>query len=107
MHRRASGQCRLEPRIIHGDFLKKQGVIPEEWEIAPQPSPMRSPTALSLAFYGGVSILSLLGHLQVCDRPLTDDPAPSSATQIAKGLMGVFPHARYSAVGINFRTFVE
>ncbi|VVM07113.1 hypothetical protein [Methylacidimicrobium tartarophylax] len=97
----------LSPGIINGDFLKKQRVIPDEWEIAAQPPSMNSPTVSSVAFGSGVSILSLSDRLQVSDRLLAGDAAQSSVAQIAKGLVGVFPHARYSAVGINFRAFVE
>ncbi|VVM08201.1 hypothetical protein [Methylacidimicrobium tartarophylax] len=96
----------LSPGIINGDFLKKQQVIPNEWEIA-LPSPMSAPTASSVSFRSGVSILALPDRLQVSDRLPAGDPAHSAVAQIAKGLVGVFPHARYSAVGINFRTFVE
>jgi hypothetical protein len=97
----------ISPAILNGDFLKQQETIPREWEIAPQPPPITSPGASSIAFSSGVAILALPDRLQVSDHLSAGDPAQSPAAEIAKKLVGVFPYARYSAAGINFRAFME
>jgi hypothetical protein len=95
------------PTILNPDFLKYRKIVPEEWGWELAQAPITMQLFARVAYDSGISIKVEKNRFQVSDENTAEDVSPSKAIEIAKRYIGVLPHVRYTAVGINFQSLVE
>ena len=85
------------PSLLNPDFLKFNGIVPEDWELAVPPI-CAGPIA-QVAFKSGITITAQPDRVIVTevlagrDKPL--------APEIVKKYVQVLPHVPYSQIGLN------
>ena len=94
------------PTILNPDFLRMQGIVPEDWGWELASPPIVTPPFASVQYESGVSLSVESNKLQIADTKTTE-PTESKITEIAKQYVKVVPHVRYTAVGINYRIAIE
>jgi hypothetical protein len=95
------------PSILNPDFLRVQNIVPEEWGWRVAETLTTPPFSL-VKYDNGVSITVEPNKIQVADtNPESPPPEKSSAAVIAESYVAALPHVHYTAVGINFLSFIE
>jgi len=94
------------PSIMHPAFLKKEGIVPDEWAESGEGT-VCTPGWSLVKFENCVSLTVDLQRLQVSDSGERDDWTHSELPAIVRKYVELLPHVRYKAVGINFDGIVE
>jgi hypothetical protein len=88
------------PTILHPAFLKAEGIVPLDWELAEDPI---STPAFSVASYtNGIAFTVESAKLQILDTNADGDLANSPAPDLAIKYIQKLPYVRYTAIGVNF-----
>ena len=93
------------PSILHPSFLKAEGIIGSDWELAAPP--ICTPPLSIVKFQNGVEFLVEPQKFLVGDNQPGADPGSSMVSGLADKYVKTLPHVRYTGVGINMRGFVE
>jgi hypothetical protein len=92
------------PSVLNPDFLKRNGIVPEDWEIH---GDVISLPPFSQVQFGGITISADIARLTVTEdllgKPLSDAQSPG----IVRRYVETLPHVAYRAVGINPEGHVE
>ena len=94
------------PSILNPDFLALNNIVQKEWAFEVAETVNIPPLAI-VRYKNGLSISVEQNKLQVTDVGATDDATKSKAAKIATSYVVALPHVRYTAVGINFNSFIE
>jgi len=95
------------PTILNPDFLARQDIVPDSWGWKVEGTAITTPPFATVSYDSGVTVSVEPNKVQVVDR-LGDTPAEASRIpEIVKRYIEVLPHVRYTAVGHNFKGFVE
>ncbi len=95
------------PTILNPDFLERQGIVQEGWGWEVMGPAITTPPFATVSYDSGVTVSVESHRLQVIDTSALGVPQSSKVVDITQKYVEVLPHVRYSAVGINFRSFVE
>lgn len=95
------------PTILNPDFLARHGIVPESrgWRVV-EPAITTPPFAV-VSYDSQVTVSVEPNRLKVADASASSGPPSSKAVDIARKYVEVLPHVRYTAAGINFRSFAE
>lgn len=94
------------PSILNPDFLGRRNIVPTEWNLEVAETLNIPPLAI-VRYTNGLAITVEQNKIQVTDVGCTDDPATSKAAEIAASYVATLPHVHYTAVGLNFNSFIE
>jgi hypothetical protein len=92
------------PTILHPSFLRAQGIVPEDWELAGDPICM--PPLATASYANGIGFTVEPDKLQIVDNQPAQEVAGSPVPALLTAYVRALPHVRYSAVGINLTGFV-
>lgn len=93
------------PTVLHLDFLKREGIVPKDWQEDLGACITSLPFA-AVKFTNGFSVTVEPNKLQVIDPSPPVDCRDSAAPTIAGKYVKTLPHVLYTAVGINLTGFV-
>ena len=93
------------PSILHPSFLTSQDIVEADWVLAEQP--ICTPPLAIVKFKNGIVFTAQPEQLQVTDNLLDEDVASSVVSELVERYVRTLPHVQYSAVGVNFKAFVE
>jgi hypothetical protein len=91
------------PTILHPSFLRAEGIVPTNWELAAEP-PISTPAVSIVRFANQISFVVDPNKFQVIETSSADG---SSIADLAKRYVKKLPHVHYSAVGININGYAE
>jgi len=91
------------PTILHPSFLRAEGIVPTNWELAAEP-PISTPAISIVRFANQISFVVDPNKFQVIETSSADG---SSIADLAKRYVKKLPHVHYSAVGININAYAE
>lgn len=95
------------PTILNPDFLKYQGIVPDEWGWKVKGVPIMTPPFSVVPYDSGVTVKVETNRFQVTDQEFAGEVSKTKATDIAHRYISVLPHVKYTSVGINFRILLE
>jgi hypothetical protein len=95
------------PTILNPDFLALQGIVPREWGWKLAGPPITTPPFATVTYDSGVTVSVETNKLQVVDRSTKVSLSTTKILLITQKYINVLPHVRYTAAGVNFRSFVE
>ena len=95
------------PTILSPDFLLYQKIVLPEWQWELGSPIMTTPAIAIVTYTNGVSIRVEPKRFQVEEVSKEIWPPDSHIIHVARRYIEVLPHVRYTAVGINFRSFIE
>jgi len=93
------------PSILNPDFLKYNGIVPGDWELA-QP-PLCTEMVSQVVFKNGVATLSQQDKIIFTEMFGPDGSGTTEAPEIARRYLENVPHVTYQAVGVNPKGHVE
>jgi hypothetical protein len=94
------------PSILHPSFLKSEGIVPPDWELAEQP-PISTSAVSAVQFRNGIAFTVEPMKLQILDQRPPEDARGAVLPDLALRYVEALPKVRYTAVGINFTGFLE
>jgi hypothetical protein len=94
------------PSILNPDFLRIQGILPEEWGWEPSDAPLTTCSLSVVVYDSDFTIKIQPNRFQVTDASATAISDDAKIIQIARRYIQVLPHVRYTAVGNNFQRFL-
>lgn len=87
------------PTILNPDFLKSNGIVPDEWQLAAPPVCV-DPLA-QVIFQNGVSVVAQFDKV-IFSKPFAlGKVEPVETPRIARKYLETLPHVDYWAIGIN------
>jgi hypothetical protein len=92
------------PTILHPAFLRAQGTVPEDWELADDP--ICTPPLATASYTNGIVFVVEPDKLQVVNNRPAPDLAASPLPALITAYLRASPHVRYTAVGVNLTGFV-
>jgi hypothetical protein len=95
------------PSILNQDFLKIEGIIPEEWQWELQGPPIMTPPLSNVSYSSGISILVEPGRVMVVDKQFRGELGQSKTSDIIAKYIETLPKVRYTGVGINYKTLID
>jgi hypothetical protein len=95
------------PTILNPDFLKLNRIVSDEWGWRPVDPIITTPPFSMVTYDSGVTVTVETNRFQVSDNKRAGDVSSSKAPSIVRSYVKTLPHVRYTAVGINIRSFVE
>jgi hypothetical protein len=91
------------PNLVTADFLKLSGIIPADWQLAREP--IHQEHVSQLSFANGVSITAEPNRIMF-GEPIGERAIDSvTVARVAHNYTEIFKLAKYSAVGINIRSY--
>jgi hypothetical protein len=98
------------PNLVTAKFLQLSGIIPPDWQLAREP--IHHDNVSQLLFTNGVSIVAEPNRIMF-GEPIGDRAIPSvgfandslTVARVAHNYTEIFKLAKYSAVGINIRSY--
>ena len=93
------------PSILHPSFLTSQQIVAPDWALAEPP--ICTPPLSIVKFRQGLVFTAEAEKLQVMDNSPADPPAQSMVPELASKYIETLPHVAYTAVGVNFKGFIE
>ena len=93
------------PSILNPDFLKINGIVPADWELA-QP-PFCTEMISQVAYKNGVVIVSQQGKIVFTEPFAMDGSGSVEVPGVAREYLRNVPHVAYQAVGVNPKGHVE
>lgn len=94
------------PSILNPDFLALRNIVSPDWGFVVAETINIPPLAI-VRYTNGINITVEQNKLQVTDVGAADHPTKSKATEIAAAYVATLPHVHYTAVGLNFNSFIE
>jgi hypothetical protein len=95
------------PTILNPDFLKRNRIVPDDWELNSPDKQFSSVTASQVVYNNGISIQAqyekVLFSENITGKEYSDFQIPNVAREYVKNL----PHVSYTAVGINPKGYVQ
>jgi len=92
------------PTILNPDFLKRENIVPGNWDHIPEDM-IVSPPFSQVSFTNGFSIQVESQKIQVSYRGKPDESHAIEVAGIAARYASALPHVNYIAVGNNFSFF--
>jgi hypothetical protein len=87
------------PTILNPDFLERNAIVEEDWELAGDPLCM--PGFAQVSYTNGVTIAAELGKLAFSQAGHGRSGERSCVSDIAAAYIRTLPHVTYSAIGSN------
>jgi hypothetical protein len=87
------------PTILNPDFLKSNGIVPDEWQLAVAPVCV-DPLA-QVIFQNGLSIVAQFDKVIFSEPFSLGTVDPVETPRIAREYLETLPHVDYRAIGIN------
>ena len=94
----------LDPTMLNPDFLKFSGIVPNEWELAKQPT--NSPGGSQVNFQNGVNVISQPGSISFIEAMANKDLKQLQFAQVAQKYVQKLPLAEYQAINISPKVIV-
>ncbi len=95
------------PSILNQDFLRIEGIIPEEWQWELQGPPIVTPPLSNVSYDSGISIRVEPGRVMVVDKQFKGELEQSKTSEIVSRYIETLPKVRYTGVGINYKTLID
>lgn len=87
------------PTILNPDFLRRNGIVPDDWQVAG--SPLCADPVAQVEFASGVTVAAQFDRLVFTERDVGKLPNAARVPSIAAKYLKTLPHVTYTAVGIN------
>ncbi len=95
------------PTILNPDFLKRNSIVPDDWELNSPDKQFSTVTASQVVYNNGISIQAqyekVLFSENITGKEYSDFQIPNVARKYVKNL----PHVSYTAVGINPKGYIQ
>jgi hypothetical protein len=91
------------PNLVTAEFLKLSGIIPLDWQLAREP--INNDKISQLLFTNGVSIVAEPNRIMFGENIGDKDINTLTVATIAQKYLDIFKLAKYSAIGINIRSY--
>jgi hypothetical protein len=91
------------PNLVTAEFLKLSGIIPLDWQLAREP--INNDKISQLLFTNGVSIVAEPNRIMFGENIGDQDINTLTVATIAQKYLDIFKLAKYSAIGINIRSY--
>lgn len=91
------------PNLVTAEFLKLSGIIPLDWQLAREP--LNNDKVSQLLFTNGVSIVAEPNRIMFGENIGDKDISTLTVATIATKYLDIFKLAKYSAIGINIRSY--
>jgi hypothetical protein len=91
------------PNLVTAEFLKLSGIIPTDWQLAQEP--VNTDRISQLLFTNGVSIVAEPNRIMFGENIGERDITTLTVATIAQKYLNIFKLAKYSAIGINIRSY--
>lgn len=95
----------LDVSILQPQSLAKNGIVPDDWQLAEPP--IVTPMIAQLSYSNGVSISMQGEKLAVSDNSPPQSLLSSVVPSLASQLVSLTASVRYRALGMNFLVFTE
>lgn len=93
------------PTILHPAFLKSEGIVPSDWELAEPP--ICTPPVSIVKFANQIVFMVESTRFQVVDNSPPKEMAATKVPELTVRYVRKLPHVRYTAVGVNIGAFIE
>jgi hypothetical protein len=93
------------PSILNPDFLRVQGIVPQDWGWELADAPLTTRNLSTVAYDSQVTLMVEPNRFQVKDGSGSAPDPDSRILHIARRYIEVLPHVRYTGVGNNFQRF--
>jgi len=93
------------PTILHPAFLKSEGIVPSDWELAEPP--ICTPFVAIVKFASQIVFMVESSKFQVVDNSPPKETATTKVPEMAVKYVQKLPHVRYTGVGVNIGAFIE
>jgi hypothetical protein len=91
------------PNLVTAEFLKLSGIIPADWQLAQEP--VNTDRISQLLFTNSVSIVAEPNRIMFGENIGDRDISTLTVAQVAHKYTEIFKLAKYSAIGINIRSY--
>jgi hypothetical protein len=91
------------PHLVTAEFLKLSGIIPADWQLAQEP--VNTERISQLLFTNSVSIVAEPNRIMFGENIGERDINTLAVARIAHKYTEIFKLAKYSAIGINIRSY--
>jgi hypothetical protein len=91
------------PNLVTAEFLQLSGIIPLNWQLAREP--INNDRVSQLLFTNGVSIVAEPNRIMFGENIGDRDMNTLTVATIAHQYVSIFKLAKYSAIGINIRSY--
>lgn len=91
------------PNLVTAEFLKLSGIIPADWQLAQEP--VNTERISQLLFTNSVSIVAEPNRIMFGENIGSRDISTLTVAQVAHKYTEIFKLAKYSAIGINIRSY--
>jgi hypothetical protein len=91
------------PNLVTAEFLQLSGIIPLDWQLAREP--INNDRVSQLLFTNGVSIVAEPNRIMFGENIGNRDMNTLTVATIAQKYVSIFKLAKYSAIGINIRSY--
>ncbi len=91
------------PNLVTIEFLKLSGIIPADWQLAKEP--INTDRISQLLFTNGVTIVAEPNRIMFGENIGERDINTLVVTSLARKYTEIFKLAKYSAIGINIRSY--
>jgi len=93
------------PTILNPDFLKYNGIVPDDWELGDEP--LCSGMASRVVYSNGVVIVTQPDKIIFTHTFGLEHPDSVGLSEIVSEYVKNVPHVGYTALGVNPKGFVE
>jgi hypothetical protein len=91
------------PNLVTAEFLKLSGIVPLDWQLAREP--INNDNISELLFTNGVRIVAEPNRIMFGENIGDRDISTLTVAMIAQKYSDIFKLAKYSAIGINIRSY--
>ncbi|MGL5881502.1 MAG: hypothetical protein ACRC2V_27545 [Xenococcaceae cyanobacterium] len=93
-----------DPNLINPGFLTYSGIVPSEWELTKQP--VISNRVSQLVYNNGVNIIAYPNRIMFVEALTTKSPEVAESPSVINRYTETLRNIDYTAVGINFRSYI-
>jgi hypothetical protein len=93
-----------DPNLVNPGFLTYSGIVPSEWELTRQP--VISNRASQLVYSNGVNIIAYPNRIMFVEALTTKNPDAAESPAVINRYTETLRNIDYTAVGINFRSYI-
>ncbi len=91
------------PSLVTAEFLKLSGIIPTDWQLAREP--INNDRVSQVLFTNGMNIVAEPNRIMLGENIGDRDINTLTVATIAQKYISIFKLAKYSAIGINIRSY--
>ncbi len=95
------------PTILNPDFLKRNRIVPDDWELDTLEKQFSSVTVSQVVYNNGISILAQYEKVIFTENIKGKEYSDFQIPNIAREYVSILPHVSYTAIGFNPKGHIQ